>query len=205
MTGMQSARTNAPETMAQFVARRNREVEDRERAYAEGNARWSASTLSGGNYRAPTTMGVVALGSAPVQQVAQQLPGQPSVGLAQRPFPTFAKLAAAAAGVHDCVSCHGRARPPFSGIPGFPFPSPSREAPITRDGPTDPPSRPRRETPKQCDIQFERDTDVCNRQPNSAAKAQCQSSAMERLQWCIRKKGEVGWPELFTHPSGPRR
>ena len=171
MTGMQSARTNAPETMAQFVARRNREVEDRERAYAEGNARWSASTLSGGNYRAPTTMGVVALGSAPVQQVAQQLPGQPSVGLAQRPFPTFAKLAAAAAGVHDCVSCHGRARPPFSGIPGFPFPSPSREAPITRDGPTDPPSRPRRETPKQCDIQFERDTDVCNRQPNSAAKA----------------------------------
>src|SRR5690349_7183804 len=103
MNGMQSARAHAPETMAQFVARRNREVADRERAYAEGDARWSASTLNGVNYHAPTTMGVVALGSAPAQQVAQ-LPSQPSVGLARRPFSTVAKPAVdAAAGVHECV------------------------------------------------------------------------------------------------------
>lgn len=207
MAGMQSARADAPETMAQFVARRNREKADRERAYAEGNARWSASTSSGGNYWAPTTMEVVALGSqGATQQSARRPARQPVAGWAQQGFSAVVNPAIeVAAGVHDCVSCHGRVRPPYPGIPGFPFPFPSREPPVTRDGPKDPPARGPREAPRQCDIQLDRDTDICNRQPNSAARAQCHSSAMNRYDWCKRKDGEVGWPELFTHPNGPRR
>lgn len=203
---MQSARTHAPELMAQFVARRNAEVAGRERAYAEGNARWSASTRSGGNYWAPTAMDVVALGGAPVQRAVRRLPEQADAGWAQRAFKGFARpVAEAAAGAHDCVSCHGRVRPPIPGTPWSPFPPPAREPPIARDIPSDPPARPKRETPKQCEIQLDDDTEICNRQPNSVAKAQCHTSAMDRMDWCIRKKGGVGWPPLFAHPNGPRR
>src|SRR5688572_18731691 len=91
MAGMQSARTHASESMAQFVARRNAEVADRERAYAEGNARWSASTRNGNNYWAPTAMSVVALGGAPVQRVVQRLPDQVDAGWGHRTFSGIAK------------------------------------------------------------------------------------------------------------------
>lgn len=100
--------------------------------------------------------------------------------------------------VSDCVSCHGRLTPP-----PFPFPWPNR--PTLRDTPNAPPSKPRKEPPKQCDIQHDRDTEVCNGQPNPTARAMCHSSAMERLAWCIKTDGEVGWPQLFTHPDGPQR
>jgi hypothetical protein len=124
---------------------------------------------------------------------------------AQRAFSGIAKpVVEAAAGAHDCVSCHGRVRPPIPGIPGFPFPPP-RDPPVSRDTPKDPPARGPKEAPKQCDIQNERDTDICVRQPNSTAQAMCHSSASERYSWCKRTGGEVGWPELFTHPAGPRR
>lgn len=202
---MQSARRHAPESMAQFVARRNAEVTDRERAYAEGNARWSISTRSGGNYWAPTTMDVVALGGAPVQRVVQRLPDQVEPGWAQRAFSRFARpVAETAVGAHDCVSCHGRVRPPMPGIPWSPFPPP-RDPPVSRDTPKDPPARGPKEAPKQCDVQHDNDTEICVRQPNSTARAMCHSSAMERYSWCKRTGGEVGWPELFTHPDGPRR
>lgn len=42
------------------------------------------------------------------------------------------------------------------------------------------------------------------RQPNNVARAMCRESAMERYAYCIKSKGEVGRPRLFTHPSAPR-
>lgn len=105
----------------------------------------------------------------------------------------------AAAGIADCVSCHGRVGPP----PPLPFPW--RDRPAMRDTPRTPPSGPPSRQPKQCDIQHGRDTEVCNGQPNPTARAMCHSSAMERYARCIKTGGEVGWPPLFTHPNGPRR
>lgn len=104
------------------------------------------------------------------------------------------------AGIKDCVTCHGRLPPPP--LP-FPVPFPWPRLPTQRDAPRSSPSP--RPHPKQCEVQHGRDREVCDRQPNTTAQAMCHSSAMERLAYCIKTDGEVGWPPLFTHPNGPRR
>lgn len=126
--------------------------------------------------------------------------------VAARPMgfsPTSAGVTAAVTGAADCVSCHGRARPPAP-FP-FPFPTPWTFPPANRDIPKSPPADAPRGPPKQCDIQNARDTEICTRQPNPTARAMCHESASERYAYCIKSKGEVGHPRLFTHPDGPRR
>lgn len=120
-----------------------------------------------------------------------------------RPTGAAAGATAAVTGAADCLSCHGRARPPAP-FP-FPFPSPWIYPPANRDIPKTPPADAPRGPPKQCDIQNARDTEICTRQPNNTAKAMCHESASERYAYCIKSKGEVGHPHLFTHPNGPQR
>ena len=103
-------------------------------------------------------------------------------------------------GLHDCVSCHGRAPPP---PPVFPWPA-RPMPPAMRDAPSTPRGEPPKGPPKQCDIQHRNDTETCGRQPNNVARAMCRESAMERYTYCIKSKGEVGHPRLFTHPDAPR-
>lgn len=114
-----------------------------------------------------------------------------------------AAATAAVTGTADCLSCHGRAKPPAP-FP-FPFPSPWIFPPATRDIPKTPPADAPRGPPRQCDIQNARDTEICTRQPNPTARAMCHESASERYAYCIKSKGEVGHPRLFTHPDGPHR
>lgn len=98
---------------------------------------------------------------------------------------------------HDplCRTCHRGGVPPLpaGALPSF------RDTPTPSSG-----GRGKRDFP-QCDIQLERDTEICTRQPNRVARAMCHESAMERYSYCKRKDGEVGWPDLFTHPDGPKR
>lgn len=63
MAGAQLARSRAPETMDEFVARRQREEARRDADYAVGRDRWSASTRSGQNHTAARPSDVVALGA----------------------------------------------------------------------------------------------------------------------------------------------
>lgn len=118
-----------------------------------------------------------------------------------------AGVTAAVTGAADCLSCHGRARPPapFPFPFPFPFPSPWIYPPANRDVPKTPPADAPRGPPKQCDIQNARDTEICTRQPNPTARAMCHESASERYAYCIKSKGELGHPRLFTHPDGPQR
>lgn len=106
-------------------------------------------------------------------------------------------------GLHDCVSCHGRALP----TPPI-LPKPRRPVtPLLRDAPSDPRAEPSKEPErdrKQCEIQLRRDTNVCSQQPNDAAKAVCHGTASKRYSHC-RITGEIGEPDLFTIPPWPRR
>lgn len=99
-----------------------------------------------------------------------------------------------AANDHVCRSCH------WGGVP----PLPPRGLPSFRDVPTLPPSKPPERDRKQCEIQDARDRETCSRQPNAAAKAVCNESATRRYSHCLLT-GEVDYPNLFTHPSAPRR
>lgn len=63
MAGAQLARSRAPETMDEFVARREVAQVHREANYAAGREKWSASTRTGQNYSAARPSDVVALGA----------------------------------------------------------------------------------------------------------------------------------------------
>lgn len=63
MAGAQLARSRAPETMDEFVARRNRKQAQRDAHYAAGQDRWSASTRTGQNLSAARPSDVVVLGA----------------------------------------------------------------------------------------------------------------------------------------------
>lgn len=94
---------------------------------------------------------------------------------------------------HVCVACHGNA----------PTAPPSLHKPVFRSG-SQPPSKPPERDRKQCEIQDQRDRDICGRQPNNAAKGVCHGTASKRYAHCLRT-GEVGEPDLFTVPRMPRR
>lgn len=100
-------------------------------------------------------------------------------------------------GASDCVGCHGRI-PPM-----LPFPFPAGRSPSLREGGSRPPSKPPERDRKQCEIQDQRDREICGLQPNSAAKRGCHESATARYSHCL-KTGEVGWPDLFTVSPTPR-
>ena len=121
-------------------------------------------------------------------------PGQVQIGLVPR------KAATSVAGITDCVGCHGRA-PPL-----FPFPVPFRPGgfPVFREGSPQPPSKPPERDRKQCDLQYEFDTDICTGQVKAESKAVCHESAAERLAHCLRFGG-VDTPALRTFPRGRRK
>jgi hypothetical protein len=104
---------------------------------------------------------------------------------------------AAAPGIANCPTCHGRGLPvppvlpfPFPFLPGGPF---SRDTPSTPSGG----GSPKRRFP-QCDVQYDNDTEICAGLPTPEARGKCWPSANERQAYCRSHDGEVGWPLLQT-------
>ncbi len=97
----------------------------------------------------------------------------------------------------DCIGCHGRLRPPT-----IPFPWTWGRS--RRDNPNSTPPKPPERDRKQCELQYEFDTDICNGQASEEAKAVCHGSASNRYAHC-RKTGELDTPHLSTFRSSPRR
>jgi hypothetical protein len=67
----------------------------------------------------------------------------------------MAKTTSGPEAIADCVGCHGRA-PPI-----FPFPFPRVTPPALREGSSRPPSKPPERDRKQCEIQDQRDREIC--------------------------------------------
>jgi RHS repeat-associated protein len=53
-------------------------------------------------------------------------------------------------------------------------------------------------SPKQCEVQYDNDSEICRSLPNKAARARCWASAADRQAYCIENDGQVGWPPLRT-------
>lgn len=101
-----------------------------------------------------------------------------------------------------CGSCHGAgvsppppsmakpappAKPVWGVLPDSPWKKPAYKTP-----------QPPREHPPQCAMQNMSDSRICARQPNRVARAMCFEDAAKREAYCIKSRGEVGYPDLFT-------
>lgn len=93
---------------------------------------------------------------------------------------------------HVCKACHGTFLPP---LPPPGFPPAMRRGSSGGDG-AGSPSGPR-ENPKQCHVQYEHDSRTCGRLKDWVARENCRANASDRMAYCIRTKGEVGWPPLL--------
>jgi len=131
---------------------------------------------------------------------------QSGYGLAAAPQSGQFQLAAmsqpaAAPGIVNCPTCHGRVPPllpfPFPVLPGGPF---LRDTPSTPSGGG---SQPDRRDKKECEQQLESDTQICGRLPRRDDIAICRETASERYAHCRRSDGTIGFPRLET--KGGRR
>lgn len=108
---------------------------------------------------------------------------------------------AAAPGIVNCPTCHGRVPPPLP----FPFPF-LPGGPFFRDTPSSPSgggSQPDRGDKKECYQQYESDSDICGRLRSPSDIAICRGTASDRYAHCIRPDGTIGFPHLET--KGGRR
>jgi hypothetical protein len=98
----------------------------------------------------------------------------------------------------SCISCHGRLPPPPLPPPFGTFPFPNGSFPSFRDIPSRSPSGSGGSNPKQCTVQYENDSEICRQVPSRDARRRCWESAAEREAYCVKSKGEVGYPSLIT-------
>jgi hypothetical protein len=108
---------------------------------------------------------------------------------------------AAAPGIVNCPTCHGRVPPllpfPFPFLPGGPF---FRDTPSTPSGGG---SQPDRRDKKECYQQYESDSEICGGLRSPSDIAICRGTASDRYAHCIRPDGTIGFPHLET--KGGRR
>jgi hypothetical protein len=103
---------------------------------------------------------------------------------------------AAAPGIVNCPTCHEQFPPllpfPFPFLPGGPF---FRDTPSTPSGGG---SQPDRRDKKECDQQYDTDSQICGRLPSPSDVAICRETASRRYAHCLRPDGTIGFPHLET-------
>jgi len=128
--------------------------------------------------------------------------GGPTPHRQSRPYQLAAAFhSAAAPGIVNCPTCHGRIPSPLP----FPFPF-LPGGPFFRDTPSPPSgggSQPDRRDKKECDLQYDSDSQICGRLPSARDIAICRATASERYAHCLRPDGTIGFPHLETR--GGRR
>jgi hypothetical protein len=108
-----------------------------------------------------------------------------------------------------CANCHGYTPgtlPPVGGHSPFPpsFSPYARGAGSSGGGASPEPEHPE---PPQCKQQEQRDNSICKRQvaPNPKdtpeVRAICHASRMDRYGYCLKTKGEIGFPQLMTYKA----
>ena len=131
-------------------------------------------------------------------QSAYRLAAAPQPGQFQL---TAASQPAAAPGIANCPTCHGRVPPllpfPFPFLPGGPF---FRDTPSMRSGGG---SQPDRRDKKECEQQLDSDSQICGRLRWPEDIAICRGTASDRYAYCRRPDGTIGFPRLET--QGGRR
>ena len=173
--------------------------------------------------RAPSDFGNTARSAtAPAQNDLGTLGTTPAAGLDQqyragddKPFSpgveardSYVQLAATSPGFWDywsprgCANCHGYTPgtlPPVGGQSPFP----PGYSPRAGGGSGQGGSRPERRDKKECDLQYDSDSQICGRLPSPRDVAICKGTASERYAHCLRPDGTIGFPRLET--KGGRR
>ena len=107
----------------------------------------------------------------------------------------------AASGIVSCATCHGRVPPPlpFTSpfLPGGPF---FRHTPSAPGGGG---SQPDRGDKKECDQQYDSDSQICGQLRSPIDIAICRETASRRYAYCLGPDGTIGFPHLET--KGGRR
>jgi hypothetical protein len=101
----------------------------------------------------------------------------------------------------SCANCHGYTPdtlPPIGGQSPFPPHYSPRSGAPGRGG-----SQPDRGNKKECDLQYESDSQICGRLRVPSDVAVCRSTASERYAHCLKPNGTIGFPRLET--NGRRR
>lgn len=120
----------------------------------------------------------------------------------------YVQVAATAPGFWDywspggCANCHGHAPgalPPVGGQSPFP----PGYSPRAGGGSGQGGSRPERRDKKECDLQYESDSETCRRLRSPSDAAVCWETAAQRSAHCRRPDGTIGFPRLET--KGGRR
>lgn len=121
---------------------------------------------------------------------------------------SYVQLAATSPGFWDywsprgCANCHGYTPgtlPPVGGQSPFP----PGYSPRTGGGSGRGGSRPERRDKKECDLQYDSDSQICGRLPSPSDVAICRDTASKRYAYCRRPDGTIGFPPLET--KGGRR
>jgi hypothetical protein len=105
-------------------------------------------------------------------------------------------------GVPGCANCHGYAPgtlPPNGGH--FPLPPnaiPRSGNPNGGSGSAGSDGSGSGRNPPQCAVQYDNDSEICRSLNAPDARQRCWASAAQREGYCIRSKGEVGYPSLVT-------
>lgn len=113
---------------------------------------------------------------------------------------SFASRTRISAESDSCVSCHGAVPPPINLPPPFgTFPLPPVVLPFLPNGSGGSGGgAPGGKNPKQCAMQYENDSYICNGLDGAAARRHCWESAAQREAHCIKSRGEIGIPPLIT-------
>lgn len=104
-------------------------------------------------------------------------------------------------GFKGCQTCHGygpATLPPYGGHSPFPSDYSRRSGGSDGSGRWSEGEGSGGKNPKQCAVQYENDSDICRRVPGTEARQRYWKSAAAREAYCIKSKGEVGYPELIT-------
>jgi hypothetical protein len=105
-------------------------------------------------------------------------------------------------GVPGCRNCHGYTPDTLPPVGGH-FPFPPNAIPRSGNsggggsGAPDSGSSSGR-NPPQCAVQYGHDAEICRSLNAPDARQRCWASAVQREGYCIKSKGEVGYPDLIT-------
>jgi len=133
--------------------------------------------------------------------------GPPSSSSGPETGRSYIKVAATSPGFWDywsprgCANCHGYtpgALPPVGGQSPFPPNYSPRSGGASGSGG----SQPHRDK-KECDQQYDSDSQICGRLKSPRDVAICRATASERYAYCLRPDGTIGFPHLET--KGGRR
>jgi hypothetical protein len=169
----------------------------------------SVKVGSGGQFTGPISYGSTPYGSSMATLDPEGSAGfRPASASGASSGANYVQLAAASPSFWDywsprgCANCHGYTPGTFPPIGGQ-SPIPPSYSPRSGEANGSGGSQPDRRDKKECDQQYQSDSQICGQLFRPSDRAICRETASERYAYCLRPDGTIGFPHLET--KGGRR